>query len=381
MFGLQETFLTSSKTPSFSGFNILTKNSLNDRAAALFINKSYLFSEVHLNTPLQAVAARVTLNKVITFCSIYLPLSDHIAKTDPINLVKQLPSLFVLLGDFNGHYPVWGNESYNNRGQMSEDLFSEMDLCILNDESTTYIHPATGSTSALDLSICGLFLVLDYECNIHEDLCGSDHFPVILTCNGVKEEAAPNRWNFKKADWLPSKFSVPLNWRKRQSCLPRIPLVSLLTYLLKQQTKLYQKHTSRKNFPKFHGLMIVVKEQLKKERKLSESSFLTQRWVMFKILRAKARHVKQQKRNSWRHFCNKLNSKTQTQKVWKAIRKIKGKGGCNSVNHLKVNGNLITDKKEVAEILAKNMSKNSMTDNSSDGFQRIKTFKKKKKDA
>ena len=45
MFGLQETFLTSSKTPSFSGFNILTKNSLNNRATggvALLINKSYL---------------------------------------------------------------------------------------------------------------------------------------------------------------------------------------------------------------------------------------------------------------------------------------------------------------------------------------------------
>ena len=69
------------------------------------------------------------------------------------------------------------------------------------------------------------------------------------------------------------------------------------------------------------------------------------------------------KRNSWRHFCNKLNSKTQTQKVWKAIRKINGKSGCNSINNLKVNGNLITDKKEVAEALAKNLSKVSSTDN------------------
>ena len=156
VFGLQETFLTSSKTPLFSGFSILTKNSLNDRATggvALLINKSYLFSEVHLNTPLQAMAARVTLNKVVTFCSIYLPPSDHVAKTDLINLTEQLPSPFVLLGDFNGHSPVWGNESYNSRGQMLEDLFSEMDLCILNDGSSTYIHPATGSTSALDLSI------------------------------------------------------------------------------------------------------------------------------------------------------------------------------------------------------------------------------------
>ena len=205
VFGLQETFLTSSKTPTFSGFNILTKNSLNDRATggvALLINKSYLFSEVHLNTPLQAVAARVTLNKVVNFCRIYLPPSDHVAKTDLINLIEQLPSPFVLLGNFNGHSPVWGNESYNRRGQMLEDLFSEMNLCILNDGSSTYIHPDTASTSALDLSICGPSLVLDYEWNIHEDLCGSDHFPVILTSNAVEEEAAPNRWNFKKADCL-----------------------------------------------------------------------------------------------------------------------------------------------------------------------------------
>ena len=120
---------------------------------ALLIYKSYLFSEVHLNTPLQVVAARVMLNKVVTFCSVCLPPSDHIAKTDLINQIEQLPSLFVLLGDFNGYSPVWGNESYNSRGQMLEYLFSKMELCILNDGSATYIHPGTVSTSALDLSI------------------------------------------------------------------------------------------------------------------------------------------------------------------------------------------------------------------------------------
>ena len=95
---------------------------------------------------------------------------------------------------------------------MLDDLFSEMDLCILNDVSSTYIHPATGSTSSLDLSICGPSLVLDYEWNIHEDLCGSDHFPVILTSNVVEEDTAPNSWNFKqRRTGCPSKLSVPLN--------------------------------------------------------------------------------------------------------------------------------------------------------------------------
>ena len=56
VFGLQETLLTYSKSPSFSGFRILTKYSLNDRATGgvvLLINNSYLFNEVHFNTFLQ----------------------------------------------------------------------------------------------------------------------------------------------------------------------------------------------------------------------------------------------------------------------------------------------------------------------------------------
>ena len=63
---LQEMLLTNSKLLTFSGFNILNKNSLNNKATrggggggymggggvALLINNPYLFSEVQLNTPL-----------------------------------------------------------------------------------------------------------------------------------------------------------------------------------------------------------------------------------------------------------------------------------------------------------------------------------------
>ena len=77
----------------------------------LLLNNAHLFSKVQLNTPLQA---RVTLNKVITFCSIYLPPSDYVSKVDITNLIEQLPSPFVLLGDFNGHSPPWGNDAYNS---------------------------------------------------------------------------------------------------------------------------------------------------------------------------------------------------------------------------------------------------------------------------
>ena len=146
----------------------------NNRATggvALLINSAHLFSKIRLHTPLQAVAARVTLNKVITFCGMYLPISNHIAKTELINLIKQLPSPFVLLGNFKGHSAVWGNES-NSRGQMVKNLFSKMDLCILNDSSATYIYPTTDSTFALDL--CNFFApsqVLDYKWKVIIIIC------------------------------------------------------------------------------------------------------------------------------------------------------------------------------------------------------------------
>ena len=128
---LQETFLTSSKTPSFSGFNILTKNSINDRATggvALLINKSYLFSEVHLNTPLQTVAARVTLNKVVTFCSIYLPPSDHVAKTNLINLIEQLPSPF-----------FWAISTVTPRSGVSSPITAEEKCWRISSQKWIYI--------------------------------------------------------------------------------------------------------------------------------------------------------------------------------------------------------------------------------------------------
>ena len=147
-----------------------------------------------------------------------------------------------------------------------------MDLCILNDGSSTYIHPATSSTSALDLSICGPSLVLDYEWNIHEDLCGSDHFPVILTSNAVEEEATPNRWNFKKADWLSFQAQCSSELTEEEV----MSAGQFTDLLIQAANKAIPKTCFSKKLPKVTWFNDSYKKQLKKERKLGESSFLTQ---------------------------------------------------------------------------------------------------------
>ena len=81
-----------------------------------------------------------------------------------------------------------GSDKHNNRGQMLEHFFSEINLCVLNNVSAIYVPLASDFTSLLELPVCSSSLVLDYEWSVHEDLCGNDHFPVMLTSSAEEEE-------------------------------------------------------------------------------------------------------------------------------------------------------------------------------------------------
>ena len=204
VFALQETFLKSTSTVTFQNFSVLHKSSDEERPSggvALFIKKDIPFSPVTLNTSLEAVAAQISLNKTMTICSLYLSPSKPVSQRDVEDLINQLPSPFLLLGDFNGHSLLWGSNHHDPRGVMLEDLFSNFNLSVFNNGDSTYIHPATGTKSVLDLSVCHPSLLLDFEWSVHDDLCGSDHFPVLLKSTINQDEPNIGRWNLKSADW------------------------------------------------------------------------------------------------------------------------------------------------------------------------------------
>ena len=74
-----------------------------------------------LTTELQETAVSVTLYKEITICSIYIPPSFTLKTEHLDSLLKQLPSPYLLLGDFNGHSILWGNKENNSRGELIEN--------------------------------------------------------------------------------------------------------------------------------------------------------------------------------------------------------------------------------------------------------------------
>ena len=45
----------------------------------------------------------------------------------------------------------------------------------------TYLHPASGTYSVIDLSLCDPSIFMDYNWKVLDNSWGSDHFSIILT--------------------------------------------------------------------------------------------------------------------------------------------------------------------------------------------------------
>ena len=200
---VQECQLRKDKIINLTGFSGRTKSSPGDNATGgvtLYVNKSVLFSEIKLDTDLQAVAVGVSAKKTLTVCNVYLPPLLDIHFSDLEYLIQQLPAPFVLVGDFNAHSPLWGDVRQDSRGQMIEELLNDCNLCLLNTGEPTYRHHSHHSFSVPDISICDPSLALEFDWLTHKDLCGSDHFPVILKTSLRADEPAAEHWKFDRAD-------------------------------------------------------------------------------------------------------------------------------------------------------------------------------------
>ena len=146
--------------------------------SSIVVNNSVPQSLIPFNTNLQAIAVKVTLHKTIHVCSLYLPPGDRFNIADLKHLLEQLPKPFIIMGDFNSHSNVWGCRDTDQKGRII-DVINRNNLLLYNNESYTYLHPGTGTYSAIDLTLADASIFLDYIWKVHDDTWGSDHFPII----------------------------------------------------------------------------------------------------------------------------------------------------------------------------------------------------------
>ena len=385
VFCLQETFLKPDDQLNIRDFNtynyIYSEGQRPSGGSSILVHSSCPQREIKLVTNLQAVAVSVTLDKEITICSVYIPPNFHLETEHLDTLLKQLPSPYILVGDFNGHNILWGCKDNNPKGNIIEDFITKNDLCLMNDKSHTYLHPATGKFSSLDLSICHPSLLLDFDWTVSEDQHGSDHFPVIIESVNNSTNDHNAKWKLNKANWelyhLLCEESLKID--KFDNSLD--PLDDFTSSLLDIANKSIPKTSTnpKKNKPWYND---ECKDAIK-QRKLALSKFCRyptkENLNNVKNFRAKARRtIKASKRKSLKSYVSNLNYKTPIKKVWDMIRKISGKSKSPSFTHLNTKrGTKATSKEEIANTLGETFLDNSSSRNYSEKFQNIKKQEEK----
>ena len=91
-------------------------------------------------------------------------------------LIDQLPTPFFICGDFNGHSITWGCDKNNSQGDIIDDFITDNNICLLNDGSYTYLHPATGTFTVFDLSLFSPDILVEIDFMVESNSYGSDHF-------------------------------------------------------------------------------------------------------------------------------------------------------------------------------------------------------------
>ena len=343
---------------------------------SIFVKDNLPQSEVTLNTGFQTVAARITLHMTLTICSIYIPPGDPIDFTHLNSLIKQLPRPYILLGDFNAHSSLWGGRDNTDRkGRVMERFMTINDLCLWNNDSPTYLHPATGSLTSIDLTMCSPALFMDYTWVVEEDQHGSDHFPIILRSNFHPPDERQPRWQFHKADWETFRSLCEDRLCMEDFEHAEHPIEGFTEIVLDIASHCIPQSTPNPKRPTKPWFSEECKQAIRK-RKKALRDFKKQptqyRLQQYLLERARARQIiRNNKKKSWQDYVSKLNTRSSMKKCWDMVRKISGKGGARKVKHIIKNGNSMTDPKDIANTLGETISQNSSVTNYSPKFQHI----------
>ena len=377
---LQECKLEGGRPPP-RGFTLLTEpGAAPGGEAALLIRNDITYTQVHLNTSLHAVAATASLHKNVTVCSLYLPPNTNISKHSLQPLFEQLPKPFLVLGDFNAHSPTWGDSRLDGRGRMLEEFTHDQNFIILNTKETTFIHSALHTTSVIDLAVASTAIALDFNVTVHDDLHGSDHFPIFYTFIGNVKNNVETHYNFKQANW--SLFGDLCNSSIDESVLDAASPAELFTAKVVEAARASIPLYKQKNLVRVPWFTAECREAIKNRKRAQRRYFkfpCCDNYIKYKKEKAKCKFIiKQAKTSSWRSYVSTLTTNASTKSVWKKIRKIKGKENIPKC-HLKKNDEIVSDAKEQANYLAETFSKNSSSSNYSENFQKIKRTKEKQK--
>lgn len=385
---LQETQLKPENIIRLRNYEILRKDYCGGMRAcggvAIFVKNTVHYEVLNINSPIQVMAVKIHHPMKFTLCNIYIPPSQTIEKVDLLNILNQLESPYLLLGDMNAHNTAWGSNDNNQKGKILESILNQNNnLVLINQPGVpTHFNFSSQTESTIDLALCTSSLSPKLTWKRHDYLCTSDHYPITISYHTRNSNSleTKKKWLFHKANWSQFTQHVKLDFVNQNEEV----------YDVNQQTKqtVSEILNSANSFvPKSSGKIpplsvpwwnkdcqTVIKNKNKSFLKYKQIPTV-ENWIAYKKNKALARRtIKKEKKESWIRFTNSINYKTPVKIVWERVKKIKG---CweekQNIKYIETNQQIITDKQQMAEQIALHLAQevNNTTTNQNHNIELI----------
>lgn len=377
---LQETMLSidTLRPPNgyqiYNNFNIPTPG----HGLATLVRNDIPHMTHNLNTNLQATAFRIRLSKLYTVCNIYISPNAIVYPNDITSLVDQLPPPVILCGDFNTRHHLWDDLCTNPdaRSRIIENLLLTSRLLLLNTGTPTHFHIQSGTSSAIDLSICSANVSSSLNWSVMSDTYGSDHYPIIIEEIDSIIPMTQTRYVERRADWNKfrelTKIDDPMNLVD-EFCVDE--LMEIYNQQIISAADISIPKSSPIPRPRKVPWWNIECARANDERKRKLRRFQHTNLIADKIAYNRARAIAKQtkhkaRQDSWQSFIDTLTIDTPMSKIWKRIAKIRGIHKPFQPPYLIKNNAHISDPTEVAECLASHYQNISSNASYSPQFQR-----------
>lgn len=218
---INETWLRSGDKIKIPGFQILRRDrpcepgqKVNGGGVAIIIRDSIAIQEIQHTGPEEALTIRIlkaaSNNEDIDVTSYYNP-PDKSANAEFIKdrLAANHPA--IVIGDLNGHHPIWDSMQSNSSGRNIAEAIVDSDLLLLNNLEPTYHSAANLDYSAvLDLAIANQRTSDEFlESSVGEEM-DSDHLPLLITSRHLsRTDPAKTRSPKRLPTWTKSTQKPP----------------------------------------------------------------------------------------------------------------------------------------------------------------------------
>lgn len=331
---IQETHLKPSQTNFLRQYAVFRKDrdeaTASSGGVAIIVQKSVPCRPLILQTALEAVSVRVILfDKLVTVCSLYIPPSYKLNRTDFHHLIDQLPAPYIVVGDLNAHNTLWGDARCDARGRLIEQFLLCSGACLFNKKQPTYYNIHHNSYSSIDLALGSPSLFTELEWNVVMNSYGSDHFPAMLNLT-LSHEVPPHipKWKIASADWEKFQELTLLPRDFITNCDIDCAVAFFSAFILDAAEKCIPQtngHSCKRRVPWWNDDCREARRKQNKAWGILRRYPNAENLVEFKKVKSLGRRTRRQaRRESWVKFLSGINSYTNEKKVWSSLRSLKG---------------------------------------------------------